>query len=177
MASIKTQAPETATGEVADIYAQITNFFGGVPTPLRVLSANPLWLRQQVEAMGYYMSHPTLSFATLATLRMLVSMGTECAYCIDRNAAFLIERAGWTADQVAAAKTDLDKSPLSERERAMVKVAVKASKAPRTVSEADIESLRALGWSDADILDGIQHAARMVAMDILIDAFKVERDF
>ncbi len=35
----------------------------------------------------------------------------------------------------------------------------------------------AAGWSDSDILDAVNHGARMVAGDIVINGFKVERDF
>jgi len=71
-------------------------------------------------------THPTLSMALLACIRMLVSQKTHCAYCIDFNAALLVNR---------------------------------------------------LGWTDQEILEGLNHCATLVAGDILINAFKVERDF
>jgi uncharacterized peroxidase-related enzyme len=177
MALINTTTPEAATGEVADIYATMVKTIGSVPTPFQLLGTSPTLLRQQADNLGYYFTHPTLSFATLATIRMLVSVDTDCHYCIDRNAGFLIDMAGWTVDQVAAAKKNVDDSPLAERERAMVKLAVRAAKTPKAITQADIDAVRAHGWSDADILDGVNHAARMVAGDIIIDTFKVERDF
>jgi alkylhydroperoxidase/carboxymuconolactone decarboxylase family protein YurZ len=45
------------------------------------------------------------------------------------------------------------------------------------VTAARLDALRALGWSDGDILDALSHGATMSASDILINAFKVERDF
>lgn len=42
---------------------------------------------------------------------------------------------------------------LSPREHAIVDFAVKITKAPATVDEADLERLRAAGLSDADIWD------------------------
>lgn len=177
MPLIHTQTPETATGEVAEIYAQVKAAIGSVPTALQLMSASPIWLKQQVESIGYLMNHPNLSFATLAAIRMLVSMETKCTYCIDRNATWLIERAEWTPEQVVATKQNIDNAPLDARDKAMVKFAVQAVKDPRSVTQADVDALRTLGWSDVDIFDAANQAARMVAGDILFDAFKIERDF
>ncbi len=177
MALIATQSPDTATGEVAELYGQIKARLGVVPTPVQLLSASPIWLRQQQEGMAYYMAHPHISFAALAAIRMLVSMEAKCAYCIDRNASVLINMADWTAEQVAATKAGIDNAPLDARERALVKLSVQAAHDALSVTEADIDGLRAQGWTDSDIMDGVNHAARMVALDILFNTFKVERDF
>jgi hypothetical protein len=49
---------------------------------------------------------------------------------------------------------------------------------PDTATGAlDLQAARAAGWSDADILDAVNHGARMVAGDIVINGFKVECDF
>ena len=177
MALIATQTPDTASGEVADIYGQIKARLGVVPTPVQLLSASPIWLRQQQESMNYYITHPTIGFAAMTVVRMLVSVESKCAYCIDRNASVLINMCDWTEEQVAATRESIDKSPLDAKDRALVGLAVKAAHDSLSVTAADVEAVRALGWSDADIMDGIDHAARMVALDILFNTFKIERDF
>jgi alkylhydroperoxidase family enzyme len=40
-----------------------------------------------------------------------------------------------------------------------------------------VDALRAVGYSDADIFDGLLLGARMVAADIVSNALHVERDF
>ncbi len=177
MSLLATQSLETATGEVAQIYGAVKERFGSVPTPFQLLSVSPIWLKQQVETMGYYMAHPRIGLAAQATIRMLVSLETKCAYCIDRNAGMLIEMAKWTPEQVAATRESIDKSPLDPKDRALAALAVKAAHDALSVTAADIEAVRKQGWTDADIMDGVNHAARMVASDILYNAFKVERDF
>jgi len=54
------------------------------------------------------------------------------------------------ADQVAA---DHRHAELTPREHAIVDLAVKLTKTPASVDEADLERLRAQGLSDADIWD------------------------
>lgn len=177
MSLIQTVAPEAATGDVAAAYQQIQTLMGRVPTIFQLKSPSPALLQQQLGYLGYYMQHPTLSMPLLACVRMLVSVKNECAYCIDFNAGMLIGMMGWTPDQVAATRADPAAANLPEKEKAMLLFVLKGVANPQSITSADIDALRAQGWKDADILDGLNHGATMVAGDILINAFKVERDF
>lgn len=177
MSILNTQTPDNATGEVAEIYAQITQAWGAVPTALQVYSSNPFLLKQTWEYYGSIMQHPTLSMPLTATIRMLVSQGGNCSYCIDMNAGMLMNMAGWTADQVAATRVDFNNSPLSAKEKTMVGLVLKMTRDSNSVTPADLQTTRDAGWTDRDILDAVNHGARMVAGDIIINGFKVARDF
>lgn len=177
MTLIQTVSPETATGEVAAVYAEVKERFGFIPAVLQLRSASPTLLRLMMEGQGYYMQHPTLSAPLLACIRMLVSQRNQCTYCIDLNASLLINMFGWSQDQVEATRTDIAAANLSAKDKAMLRFVVDAVADPHAVQASTLDTLRALGWSDADILDGLNHGAVMSASDILINAFKVERDF
>jgi uncharacterized peroxidase-related enzyme len=177
MSILQTMKPETATGEVAEIYAQINQAWGYVPTAIQVYSANPFLLRHQWEYYSSMMQHQRLSFPMTACIRMLVSQGGHCAYCIDMNAGLLINMAGWTPEQVAATRADFKNSPLSADEKMLLGLVLKATRDSNSVTALDVQGAREAGWSDGDILDAVNHGARMVAADILINGFKVERDF
>ena len=177
MSILQTVKPEAATGEVAEIYAQIQNAWGNVPTAIQVFSSNPLLLKQQWEYYGSIMQHPTLSMPLTTCIRMLVSQAGNCGYCIDMNAGMLINMAGWTPDQVAATRADFNNSPLSAKEKTLLGLVLKSTRDSNNVTADDLQGARDAGWSDSEILDAVNHGARMVASDILINGFKVERDF
>jgi uncharacterized peroxidase-related enzyme len=177
MTLIQTVTPESATGEVAAIYDQVKARFGFIPAVIQMRSASPTLLRLMMEGQAHYMEHPTLSAPLLACVRMLVSQRNECTYCIDLNASLLINIFGWSQEQVAATQADIRAANLSDKDKAMLRFVVNAVADPLAVQASDLDTLRALGWSDADILDGLNHGAVMSASDILINAFKVERDF
>jgi uncharacterized peroxidase-related enzyme len=177
MSILQTVPPESATGEVAEIYAQIKNAWGHVPTAIQVYSANPFLLKNMWEYYGSMMQHPTLSFPLTASIRMLVSQIGHCSYCIDMNGGMLISMAGWTPEQLAATRADFNDSPLSPQEKTLLGLVLKATRDSNSVGAADLQAARDAGWSDGDILDAVNHGARMVAADILINSFKVERDF
>ncbi|WP_324780339.1 carboxymuconolactone decarboxylase family protein [Thiobacillus sedimenti] len=177
MSILQTVTPEAATDEVAEIYAQIRNAWGHVPTAIQVFSANPFLLRHQWEYYGSIMQHPRLSLPLTASIRMLVSQAGQCDYCIDMNAGMLINAAGWTPEQVAATRADYHASPLTAAEKVLLGLVLKMTRDSGSVTHADLQAARDAGWSDADILDAVNHGARMVAGDIVINGFKVERDF
>jgi uncharacterized peroxidase-related enzyme len=177
MSILQTVTPERASGEVADIYAQIEQAWGHVPAAIQVFSANPALLRHQWEYYGSIMQHPRLSMPLTACIRMLVSQAGNCDYCVDMNAAMLMNLAGWSADELAATRADFRDSPLSNEDKALLGLVLKATRDPKSVTAHDLEAARAAGWSDGDILDAVNHGARMVAGDIVINGFKVERDF
>lgn len=177
MSLLQTISPAEATGEVATIYANLQQGFGSVPNPFQMASVSPAMLKQQFEFVGHYLTHATLSGPLLACIRMLVSSQTACEYCIGMNAGWLINLMGWTPEQVAATQADPANANLPPRETAMLIFVLKTTREPRAVTAADVDALRGLGWSDADIFDAANHGARMVATDILLNAFKVERDY
>ncbi|HQT32197.1 MAG TPA: hypothetical protein PLE48_12585 [Thiobacillus sp.] len=177
MSILQTVTPESATGEVAEIYAQIKQAWGHVPTAIQAFSANPFLLKHQWEYYSSVMQHPTLTFPLTASIRMLVSQAGSCTYCIDMNAGMLMNMAGWTPEQVASTRADFKNSPLTPKEKMLLGLVLKATRDSNSVTALDLQAAREAGWSDGDILDAVNHGARMVAADIIINGFKVERDF
>lgn len=177
MSIIATVTPEHATGQVAEIYAQMLQAMGRVPNAMQLYSASPDLLAMQWQYLGYNFQHPTLGLPLLTTLRMLVSQDHDCTYCVGFNEGLLIEHAGFTPEQTAAAKRNPADAPLPEKDKAMLLFVLKATRTPQVVASTDLEALRTLGWSDRDIFDAVNHGARNIAADILFNAFKIENDF
>ncbi len=84
---------------------------------------------------------------------------------------------GWTLEQVAATRADPAAAQLPERDKALLLFVLNAVQDATSVVAADLDALRSFGWSDGDILDALAHGARMVAGAIIINAFKIVRDF
>lgn len=177
MSIISTVAPNEATGQVAQVYAQVEQAMGRLPNAMKLYSASPDVLAMQWAHIGYYFQHPTLSFPLLASIRMLVSQDNDCAYCIGMNEAMLIQRAGFSPEQTAAAKRNPADAALPAKDKAMLLFVLKATQTPKAVNRADLDALRAMGWTDRDLLDAVNHGARNVAVDILFNTFKIENDF
>ncbi|MHB1676464.1 MAG: carboxymuconolactone decarboxylase family protein [Sulfuriferula sp.] len=177
MPLIHTIAPENAEGKVKEIYNEIQGAFGTIPNAIQIYSSSPQLLARQWQQVGYYMQHPTLSTTLLAMMRMLISQNTNCEYCVGFNEAMLINMCNLTLDQVAAAKKDPASAPLSGKDKAMLLFVLKATKNSNSIDQTDIAALKAQGWNDGEILDGLNHGAYMLAGDTILNSFKIEKDF
>lgn len=173
---IATVSPQQADGALAKTYQQIQTVMGRVPTAFQLYSQSPELLRQQWEFIGYYLKHPNLSGQLLAFMRLSVSSEIRCSYCIGLNGGLLINLFGWTAEQLAAAKQDMNSAPLSEKEKALLGYCLDAVRNFGLVDPARLDALRKLGWAERDIFDAVLHAARNVAADIVFNTFGVESE-
>ncbi len=169
-------APEAAEGEVADLYRDFEKTIGFVPNAFRAMSASPGLLALHWERVRFHFQHPSISGRLGAAIRMLVSKQANCPYCIGINAGILMQQFGMTADDINAMQADPSRAPLDDKEKAMLLFVLKGISDPHSVGESDIAGLRKLGWSDRDILDGLDLGAYQMAMDTLINAFKVENE-
>lgn len=178
MPLIQTIKPEDATGELAELYGNITVMRGRVSNSAQIFSASPELIKQQMSFIEYYMlKQKSLSMPLLASIRMLISDKNSCSYCVDMNASILINMLGWTPKEVEAMRADPQNAKLDENEKAMLLFVLKAVRTPHDVHAHDVQKLRDLGYSDGEILDATNHGARMSAIDIIFDAFKIEKDF
>jgi uncharacterized peroxidase-related enzyme len=92
---------------------------------------------------------------TKAEREMIVvatSSANQCQYCVVAHGAILRVRSKnpLIADQVAA---NYRKADLTPRQRAMLDFAMKVSRRAEETDEADMDALRAHGWTDEDIWD------------------------
>lgn len=172
MPLIQTTPPEKAQGKLAELYAEAEAMFGMVPDSVQMLGVSPAILENQLEFVGYYRGHATLSMPFLAMIRLLVSKACHSPFCQRVNSGLLL-KAGFSEEQIAAMQADPKAAPISEKEKALLMLVLKATDDPHSVTAADVDRVRSLGWSDVDIFDAVAHGARMVAGNIILDAFKV----
>ena len=80
------------------------------------------------------------------------SAHNQCIYCVVAHGAILRirEKNPQLADQIA---TNYRKADITPRQKAMLDFALKVSKSSHEISNADIEDMRELGFSNDDIWD------------------------
>ncbi len=71
-------------------------------------------------------------------------------------------------------KTDYRQAPLDTRPRAMLDYVVKLTREPWAMRPADVEALRAVGFTDAEILDIAQVTAYFAFVNRIADGLGVE---
>ena len=173
MSLLKLIEKEEATGRIAEIYETMINTLGFVPNAFKIFSPSEYVLDKQFNNLGYYMRHKTLSGKLLAFIRLLVSETEQCKYCVGMNSGILLQY-GVLPEMLNEIKLDPSKAPLEEKEIALLLFILKVVRDSNSIQQTDVDVLKNLGWTDADIMDATYHGATQVGVDKIFNAFKIE---
>ncbi|QDL90748.1 peroxidase-related enzyme [Paroceanicella profunda] len=147
---ISTPAVSEATGETAALFADIRKAAGGVPAAYAAIGAlNPAALRAILGADAV-LSAGSLSRAEQEAIKLAVSAGAGCDYCVAAH-SLLGKRAGIAQDDLRRIR---DGAPTGDARRdALAALARRLQAEPGSIPEAAFAELRAAGITDAEIVD------------------------
>jgi uncharacterized peroxidase-related enzyme len=170
---IETVPEEQASGAIAEMYATDEEAFGYLPNFTRAFSLRPAayaaW-RQLNGAVKSSMDLRRYELVTVAVARRLRS-----SYCTLAHGTVLIDRF-LDADSVTAVVADHRTAGLSATDVAVMDLAEKVADDATAVHHADIERLRSVGLSDAEIVDVVLAAAARCFFSKTLEALGVEPD-
>ncbi len=170
MFRIKTVAPEAAEGMVAEIYGQFPPGVG-VPHAIRMMSASPEFLARKVQDLKQWHEHETITAPMQKAMRMLISAEVQLPGCQAANATML-ELGGLTAEQVATFSGPVEGWPLGEKANALVHFVVTHVTSRRPAAAGDLDRLRDLGWSDAEIFEGMAFGGMVLGVTSIVAVLK-----
>ena len=159
---------------VAAIFTAIQERVGFVPDGLRLYSLSPPLLETFVGNVAYFNGGGTgLPPELTAMIRYLVSWQSGCSFCVDMNEGFLVNM-GKDLDSIRSSRNNPEVAPLADKDKALLKLALKAINSPEFVSKDDLDQVRRLGWQERDLFDAVAQAASNRAFNIVLRTFKVE---
>ncbi|HKG38983.1 MAG TPA: hypothetical protein VKB25_08335 [Conexibacter sp.] len=168
----ESHAPES----VARMYATDREVFGHLPNFARAFSHRPevyaAW-RQLNGAIKANMDLRRYELATVAAARRLRS-----SYCMLAHGSVLAKEELLGPDATQAVVTD-PRSPaagLDEVDVAVMELADKVAQDAGSVTQADVDRLRALGLTDAEVFDVIAAAAARCFFSTALDALGAQPD-
>ena len=173
MTYIETVPESEATGAVAEMYETDRQVFGMLPNLTRAFSLRPdvyaAWraLNGSVKAK---MDLRRYELATVAAARRLRS-----SYCALAHGSILLDRF-LGPDDLRAVVADHHAAGLDAVDVAVMDLADKVADDATSVTQEDIDALRALGLSDADIADVVLAAAMRCFFSKVLDGLGAEPD-
>lgn len=171
---LQPQVPAGDEARVNEIFSNIEKHLGFVPDGVRLYSISPPLLETLIGNVGYFnLGGTKLPPALTAMIRYQISWNAGCHFCIDLNEGFL-SNLGIDLDEVRASRNNPDAAPLEEKEKTLLKLAIKAINTPERVDKTDIETARNQGWGDREIFDAIVQAASNKAFNYVLRTFKLE---
>jgi uncharacterized peroxidase-related enzyme len=145
--------------DVRSLFQRAREKLGFIPNVFKVFAARPEHFKKwRVHFNEVTIGDSELTPAEREMIAVVVSAENHCLYCLTAHGAGLRTALG---DQVLGDRITMDyrRAGLDERTTAMLDYAVKITKGPVACSEADVERLRSLGFSDQAIWDIIETAA------------------
>jgi uncharacterized peroxidase-related enzyme len=142
--------------EMADKAAEKLGF---VPNVVAAYSVRPKHLELWNELYNELMRGDSgLSKVRREMIAVVVSTTNRCHYCMVSHSAFLRKLTGDPV-LVEQLRTNYRYADLEPRDRVMLDFAVKLTERSAQCTEADVEALRAVGWTDEDVMDITEVAA------------------
>ena len=173
MAFIELIPEQAASGEVAELYEGERERLGSLPNFVKAFAERPgayqAW-RQLIGEIQSTMDTRRYELVTLAAARRLRS-----SYCSLAHGKMLVDHF-MDAETLRGVATEPVRAGLDELDLAVMELATKIVDDATSVTEGDIERLRSLGLSDADIVDVVLAVAARCFFSKTLDALGVDPD-
>jgi uncharacterized peroxidase-related enzyme len=173
MTFISTILDDEASADVKQMYDNNLETHGYVPNYVKAFSHRPQVMAAWGELLGSIRSHldaRRYELVTLAAARALHS-----SYCMLAHGSILRQNF-YSTEQLTAIARDYHTADLTPAEVAMMAYAEQIVRDATAVTQADIDELRAHGFSDAEIFDITTTATARCFFSKTLDALGAEPD-
>lgn len=146
--------------------------FGATPAMFRAVANSPAALRSMWSAFGA-LGGGVIGARLGEQIAVAVANRNACAYCLAAHTA-LGQKAGLSAEALAEAQQGRSDDP---RTAAALRFALRLVDARGQVGDADLQALRAQGFTDEEIVEILAHVALNLFTNYVNVAFDVPVDF
>lgn len=161
--------------ETRAILSQFRNEHGEIPAFPRMLANKPALLKAAVGQFGEVMFGGDLDPMLKQLAFVVVSQQNASAYCAATHGEQLASGLGLSASQVTEIAAG-DDSALTERQRAVAAFARRVASDSSAVSAADLETLRAVGFDEVDVVELVAATAQANFANTVADATGITPD-
>lgn len=172
MSRIALVNPSQASTQAAPVLEQIHGAFGVVPNMFRAVANSPSALNSMWGSFAA-LGGGTLGARLGEQIAVAIADRNRCDYCLAVHTV-LGQKAGASAAEMAAAQAGESQDP---RTAAALMFALAVVERRANIDDADVEALRAAGFSDGEIVEIMAHVALNLFTNYVNVAFKVPVDF
>jgi uncharacterized peroxidase-related enzyme len=162
-------APEKAQPMLEAVNKQL----GVVPNMFRLISTSPQALEGYLGLSGA-LGKGALPVATRERIALAVAEVNACDYCLSAHTYLGRNLAKLDDAEITANRNGASNDAKAD---AAVRFAVKVTRARGHVAEADLSAVRAAGYSDAQLIEIVQHVALNIWTNYFNEVFKTDIDF
>jgi uncharacterized peroxidase-related enzyme len=162
-----------ATGETAELYAEIKARFGigAVPDVFLLAGARPDFLRVLWDGYKAMFYEGVLPRELKEMVTIVVSQANSCRFCTQAHTLLLKSVGAAPEAAEAAAAGDIGALPIDAKEKGLLRLAQKVTEGAHRVMDDDFAELKSLGTTDGEILELVFVASLFNAINRLADTF------
>jgi uncharacterized peroxidase-related enzyme len=149
---LKTIAEDEATGRIAEIYAAQKAKNGFVMSAMRCMTARPDLLPAYIDFYQKIMANFSLGMRGWRLITLIAAKHVPSTYCSHVYSQQLVEHLG-SKEAVLAVQRDFRNAGLPERDVEMLAYAEKVARNASEITQADIDRLHKVGFTDPEICD------------------------
>lgn len=174
MSRIATPASiEAAPAAAQPLLEAVKKQIGSVPNLFRLTATSPAALEGYLSLNGA-LAKGALNAATRERIALAVAQINGCGYCLAAH-TYIGKNVAKLADaEIAASRAG---HSTDARADAAVRFAVAVTKERGAISDADIASVRAAGYSDAELVEIVAHVALNTLTNYINEVFETAVDF
>ncbi len=149
-------------------HINLSNDFPGIRSLFIYRPETAAPLNALVQAL-LHSPHPSLTAGERELIATYVSNLNTCFYCTNIHGAIARHQLGNDAEIVKQVLLNADTAPISNKMKALLKIAAKVQTGGKNVTEADVEFARREGATDIEIHDTVLIAAAFCMYNRYVD--------
>ena len=146
---------------------------GSVPNMFRAISLSPQALTGYLDLSGA-LGHGALPAATRERIALAVAEVNGCSYCLSAHTYLGRNLAKLNDAEITANRNGASNDPKAD---AAVRFAAKVARTRGQVSDADFAAVKEAGYTDAQVIEIVQHVALNTWTNYFNEVFKTDIDF
>jgi len=163
---------ETAQGKAADVLQSTKQKMGMVPNIIATMANSPAVANAYLSFSGA-LAGGSLPAGLREQIALTVGQQNQCDYCLSAHTA-IGKKSGLSEDDVLRAR---EGTAADEKEAAALKFAALLVEARANVTDADVEEVRAAGYSDGEIAEIVANVALNIFTNYFNHVADPEIDF
>lgn len=178
MARVKIVKPDKVDDPVIqEIFSWVTDMEGAVPNHFYVEMNFPEYLKAKLSSTKVLWQLGELTLPEIQHVGILVSKANGCPYCTAAFCTILNYGLDTAEDYVTALVTQGSAAVDDSRLKTILDVALKANTDPKSLSDADIDGLHAVGLTDKGIVQLIHLVSDFSSYNRLNLALQTDYDY
>jgi len=170
--------PEEATGPLKELYDDLERVRGKgrISNLFKAYGKFPELGKANFRRLNILLTKGALSVKVKEAVLVALAEINHCEYCVAFHATAMRASGANTGEISAARNFDSTALDLSDKERALFEFALKANGDPHAITRDDVERVKSLGASDADLVEILETVNTGNSFNLFAGALNVGAD-